>query len=349
MEEFERVDASKLRTFVVEVLEKMGVSPSDAAITADVLVKADLRGVDSHGVARLKGYYVDSIRNGFTRIVPERRKVHETPTTVVYDANAGLGMPIGVTAMNECIEKASKVGIGMAAVGNSNHFGIAGYYAMLALPHDMIGICFTNSAPLVVPTFGRKVMLGTNPICVAVPAKEERPFVLDMATSIVPRGKLEIYARKKEPLPLGWAADETGLPTTDAAKALEKVALMPLGGSREMGGHKGYGLAVMVDIFCGLLAGCAVGAAVARTKISHFFGAIRIDAFQPADAFKESMDEMMRQLRESPKAEGQDRIYVAGEIEYENEEERRKLGIPLHPEVLTTLRGLAQELGVEPV
>lgn len=347
MDSFERIDAEKLRIFTATILEKVGVPPDDAAVTADVLVLADLRGVDSHGVARLKSYYVDSIRNGFTRTAPERRKVHETPTTAVYDGNSGLGMPIGITAMKDCIQKAGNLGLGFAAVGNSNHFGIAGYYAMLALPHDMIGICFTNSAPLVLPTFGRKVMLGTNPICVAVPAKKERPFVLDMATSIVPRGKLEVYARKKEPLPLGWAADESGLPTTDAAKALQAVALMPLGGDREMGGHKGYGLAVMVDIFCGLLAGSAFGPAVGRTKVSHFFGAMRIDAFQPVDDFKENMDQMIRDLRESPKAEGQERIYVAGEIEFETEAERRENGIPLHPNVFETLRGLGRELEVE--
>jgi len=247
-------------------------------------------------------------------------------------------------------------------VRNSNHFGIAGYYAMMALERDCIGISMTNAAVLVVPTFGRDAMLGTNPISVAAPASQERPFVLDMATSTVPRGKLEVYSRLEKPLPMGWATDESGTPTSDAQRVLENFkqraggGLLPLGGAGELlGGHKGYGLALMVDVLCAVLSGAAYANMVypkdAQDKplpsaIGHFFGAWRVDAFRPAEEFKAAMDDLQQRLKGAPKAEGQSRIYIHGEKEYEEADRRSRDGIPLNPKVAADLRAIGEELGV---
>jgi LDH2 family malate/lactate/ureidoglycolate dehydrogenase len=234
---------------------------------------------------------------------------------------------------------------------------------MMALGHDCIGISMTNASPLVVPTFGRDAMLGTNPISVAAPAGEEWPFVLDMATSTVPRGKLEVYRRLEKPMPSGWATDETGEPTTDTEHVLENLkervggGLLPLGGAGELlGGHKGYGLMLLVDVLCGVLPGAAYSDRVypkdeegnpLPSEIGHFFGAWRVDAFRPVAAFKEAMDDLQRRLKNVPKAEGQDRVYIHGEKEYEEAEENARKGVPLNPKVAADLRALAEELGVE--
>ncbi|MBC7250956.1 MAG: Ldh family oxidoreductase [Anaerolineae bacterium] len=358
----EIVQAEGLRTFCQKVFQKLGVPAEDAAITADVLVAANLRGVDSHGVARLRRY-VNGIRDGMMIPTPETRIVCETPTTALIDAGAGLGQPVSYRAMQKAIKKALDMGAGFVTVRNSNHYGIAGYYAMMALEHDCIGISMTNAAVLVVPTFGRDAMLGTNPIAVAAPAGRERPFVLDMATSTVTRGKLEVYERLEKPLPLGWATDENGTPTTDASLVLENFrqraggGLLPLGGAGElMGGHKGYGLALLVDVLCAVLSGAAYADLVypktpdgkpLPSKIGHFFGALRVDAFRPVEEFKETMDDLQRRLKDAPKAEGQTRIYIHGEKEYEEAERRAREGIPLNPKVAADLRAIAEELEVE--
>jgi L-2-hydroxycarboxylate dehydrogenase (NAD+) len=251
--------AEPLKDFCTQVFEKMGVPHDDAEVTSDVLVLANLRGIDSHGVARLKRY-VDGLRDGVMLPRPKIEVVHETPTTALMDGGAGLGQPVGVRGMQLAIEKASEMGVGFVAVRNSNHYGIAGYYALMALENEMMGISSTNADVLVVPTFSRDALLGTNPIAVAAPAGQERAFVLDMATSTVPRGKLEVYDRMEKPIPLGWATDEQGIPTADAQQVLENFkaraggGLLPLGGAgEEFGGHKGYGLALLVDILCGVL------------------------------------------------------------------------------------------------
>lgn len=351
-----------LKDFCTRVFQKIDVPHDDAEITSDVLVLADLRGIDSHGVARLKRY-VDGLRDGVMLARPKIEVVHETPTTALIDGGAGLGQPIGVRGMQLAIEKAKEMGVGFVAVRNSNHYGIAGYYALMALKHDMIGISSTNADVLVVPTFGRDAVLGTNPIAVAVPAGQERAFVLDMATSTVPRGKLEVYDRMEKPIPLGWATDERGLATTDAHRVLENFktrvggGLLPLGGAgEEFSGHKGYGLALLVDILCGVLplAGYA-NTIYPKTpegkplpaNVGHFFGAMRIDAFRPVDEFKATMDDIIRRLKSSAKAEGQDRIYIHGEKEFELEDQQRKNGIPLHPKTVAMMKQIAQELGVE--
>ena len=253
----ERINVDALRDFCTEVFKKMGVDPDDARVTADNLVTADLRGIHSHGVARLKRY-VDGLKNGVMIAKPDEKIVRETPFSIVIDAGAGLGQPASKRAMTKAIEKAKKNGVGFACVRNSNHYGIAGYYSMMALEHDMIGISMTNTAVLVIPTFGRDALLGTNPISIVIPAGKERPYVLDMATSTVPRGKLEVYNRMEKDLPSGWATDEKGIPTTDPGRVLKNMlaraggGLLPLGGAgEEMGGHKGYGMMLMVEILTG--------------------------------------------------------------------------------------------------
>jgi LDH2 family malate/lactate/ureidoglycolate dehydrogenase len=357
-----RVRAERLKGFCVRVFQKMGVPEEDARITADVLVAADLRGVDSHGVARLRRYK-DGLRDGVMVARPEVRVVTDTPATALIDAGAGLGQPVSHRAMERAIQKALDVGAGFVTVRNSNHFGIAGYYAMMALEYGCIGISMTNAAPLVTPTFGRDAMLGTNPISVAAPAGEERPFVLDMATSTVPRGKLEVYNRLEKPMPLGWATDETGTPTDDTGQVLENFkrraggGLLPLGGAGELlGGHKGYGLGLWVDVFCAVLSGAAYADLVypkgpdgkpLPSRIGHFFGAWRVDAFRPEDEFKAAMDDLQRRLKNAPKAEGQARIYVHGEKEYEEAERRSRDGIPLNPKVAADLRVIGEDVGVE--
>jgi L-2-hydroxycarboxylate dehydrogenase (NAD+) len=353
--------AEPLKDFCTQVFEKMGVPHDDAEVTSDVLVLANLRGIDSHGVARLKRY-VDGLRDGVMLPRPKIEVVHETPTTALMDGGAGLGQPVGVRGMQLAIEKASEMGVGFVAVRNSNHYGIAGYYALMALENEMMGISSTNADVLVVPTFSRDALLGTNPIAVAAPAGQERAFVLDMATSTVPRGKLEVYDRMEKPIPLGWATDEQGIPTADAQQVLENFkaraggGLLPLGGAgEEFGGHKGYGLALLVDILCGVLPLAGYANTIypkapegkpLPANVGHFFGAMRVDAFRPVDEFKATMDDIIHRLKNSAKAEGQDRIYIHGEKEFEMEDQRRKNGIPLDPKTVATMKQIAQELGV---
>jgi LDH2 family malate/lactate/ureidoglycolate dehydrogenase len=340
----------------------MDVPETDARITADVLVAADLRGVSSHGVARLRRY-VQGIRDGMMIPRSDVRVVTETPVTALIDAGGGLGQPVSYRAMERAIQKAKEYGAGFVSVRNSNHYGIAGYYAMMALEHDCVGMSMTNSAVLVVPTFGRDSMLGTNPIAVAAPAGQGYPFVLDMATSTVPRGKLEVYNRLEKPLPMGWATDETGTPTSEGGRVLENFkqraggGLLPLGGAGELlGGHKGYGLSLWVDVFCAILSGAAYADTVypkttegkpLPSAIGHFFGAWRVDAFRPVDEFEAAMDDLQQRLKNSPKGEGESRIYVHGEKEYEQAETNARDGIPLNPKVAADLEAIGQELGIE--
>lgn len=355
------VFSGPLRAFCEEVFVRLGVPPSDASVTADVLVQADLRGIDSHGVARLKRY-VDGLRGGVMKPRPRPRVVAEAPATVTYDADAGLGQPIGAMAMRKAMEKAAILGAGFASVRNSNHYGIAGYYAMMALEKDMIGISTTNADVLVVPTFSRNALLGTNPIAVAVPAGQSRPFVLDMATSTVPRGKLELYSRLDKPMPLGWATDEHGRSMPDAARVIRNLAsrsgggLLPLGGEGDLlGGHKGYGLALLVDILSSVLAGAAYANLVyprspdgeaLPANLGHFFGAFRIDAFRPAEEFKRDMDDLFHRIRSAERADAAERIFIHGEKEFETAAERQKHGIPLHPKVAAALAQLGGEFGI---
>jgi len=344
----------KLKNFVAEVLTQVGVARPDAQTVADVLVAADLRGVESHGVARLESYYVSRIRKGLMKPSGNVTVVRESRTTIVLDADNGLGHPAGKRAMQAVIEKAEEAGVAFGAVRNSNHYGIAGYYAMLALERgDLIGISSTNSVRYGAPTYGKQIMLGTNPWAYAIPAQNEPAFVLDFATTTVPRGKLEVYNRKEKQLSPGWAIDAQGKETLSPQEALSG-ALLPLGGfGVDNGGHKGYGLGLLVDIMCGVLSGGAFGNDLplpsdppAPGKISHFFGAIKIDGFRDPAAFKSDMDRELRAFKDSEKTPGNDRIYVAGEIEYEKTLANRENGVPVHVKVWTGLEKLAGELGI---
>jgi L-2-hydroxycarboxylate dehydrogenase (NAD+) len=345
--------AADLNDYMIRYFTKLDVPPEDAAISAAVLLSADLRGVDSHGMIRLNTYYGNRIRKGLIDPKTPSRIIHETNTTALIDGGNGLGHVASHRAMSLCLAKARQSGLSMVTVRNSNHYGIAGYYAMMALPQNMIGISFTNSQPLVAPTYGRKAMLGTNPIAVAVPAENARPYVLDMATSIVPIGRITVYDKAGKPIPEGWGIDSQGTVTTSPSEVLGGGALMPLGGIDLMRGYKGYGLSLMVDIFSGVLSGSAFGTNVdiqdgqhgART--GHFFAAIDISAFRPIAEFKHDMDELIQMLKDSPKAVGQERIYIHGEKEFETAEKNARNGVPLLAPVVDGLKKSGQEIGVE--
>jgi L-2-hydroxycarboxylate dehydrogenase (NAD+) len=355
------VDDVKLAKFCTEVFVKLGVPRKDAQVTSDVLVASDLRGIPSHGVARLMRY-VEGIRKGTILPKVKPKIIKETSTTAAIDARHGLGQPAGFFGMNLAIKKAKRSGVGFVTVRNSNHYGIAGYYSMMAIKNNLIGISMTNSAPLAVPTFGKDMMIGTNPISVVAPASKERPYVLDMATTVVPRGKLEVLNRLGKPLPLGWAVDEKGVPTTDTARVLDNMTkaagggVLPLGGAgEELSGHKGYGMSTMVDLFSGVLSGSDFGPWVKTTKkdgskgfinVGHFFGAIKIENFVPLRKFKATMDEMITGLKGSNKAAGEKRIFIHGEKEFEKYNMHKKQGVPLQEKVVAALKGLSQELDI---
>ena len=354
-------EAEELRRLCVRAFQKLDVDDEDARIAADILVTADLRGVASHGVAHLRRY-VNGLRTGTMIARPQVRVLAETPATAALDAGAGLGHPVAFRAMQRAIDKAREVGAGFVTVRNSNHYGIAGYYAMMALEHDCIGLSMTNASPKAVPTFGRDAVLGTNPIAVAAPAGRERPFVLDMATTTVAMGKVEIADQLGKLLPVGWAVDTHGQPIEDAQQALREFSrnvrggLTPLGGEGDrLSGYKGYGLALWVEVFTALLSGAAfapltyqktVDGKPLPANVGHFFGAWRIDAFRPADEFRAAMDDLQRALKDAPKAAGHDRIYIHGEKEYEAMERYLREGIPLNRRVADDLDALAQELGL---
>src|SRR2546426_583163 len=302
------VQEKALRRFCEQVLAKLGVPAEDARVTTDVLVLADLRGIDSHGVARL-GRYVSGLKQGTMKATDQSRVVREAKATALVDGGQSLGQVVGKKGMDLAIRKARDTAVGVVAVRNSNHYGIAGYYSLMALEHNLIGVSMTNAGPLVVPTFGRTSILGTNPISLAAPAMKEKAFVLDMATSTVPRGKVEVYNRLGKPMPHGWAVDETGRGSTDPARVLNALAkrlgggLLPLGGEgEELGGHKGYGLALMVDVLCGVLSGAATGLQVyaeeKKPNVGHFFMALDPTAVRPLGEFLPGMDRRWRAVEE---------------------------------------------------
>ncbi|MGP6156395.1 MAG: Ldh family oxidoreductase [Vulcanimicrobiaceae bacterium] len=349
-----RFDARELRGFVARALQAVGASADDAGLAADVLVASDVRGIESHGVARLEKYYVDRILDGTTEARPAERILFESATQLAIDAGNGLGHPVSVRAMRGALAKAKASGTGVATVRNSNHFGIAGYYAMLALENDMIGIASTNSWGLAAPTYGRKLMQGTNPFAYAVPAEDGDAFVLDMATTTVALGKLEIAKRLGKPLRPGWAIDVDGAPTTDPDAGMAG-ALLPLGGfGVEGGGHKGYGLGLLSDILCSVLGGGVLipdmppRGGLRSAITSHFFAAFRIDGFRDAAPFKRDVSRLLEQFRTSEPAPGCERVYTAGEIEALKTRAHLAEGVPLDPVVVASLNSVAQKLGLEP-
>jgi LDH2 family malate/lactate/ureidoglycolate dehydrogenase len=340
------------------VFAAIGCSSADAKTATDVLLSADLRGIDSHGIARLTGY-VRLWEASRINAAPDICKTHETPSTAVIDGDAGLGLVVAPMAMKVAIEKARNVGTGWVSVGNSNHFGIAGYHAMLALEEDMIGIAMTNASALVAPTFSIERMLGTNPLAIAIPAGDQPAFVADMATTTAANGKLEILQRKNEDTPPGWVQDKNGRTSVNAHELKQGGSLLPLGSDREHGSHKGYALGSVVDIFSAVLSGASYGpwappfpAYVPMPEnmpgkgLGHFFGAMRIDAFRKAEEFKTHMDNWITRFRQARPAEGQKEVLIPGDPERLMEVQRRKNGIPLAASVVAELLELTQKLNI---
>ena len=347
-----RLKADDVARFITDLFRHFGLPDADTRLAADVLVRADLRGVESHGINNL-WFYVEGLRDGQFNPKPNMTLVSESSMTALIDGDGGLGLVIGVKAMELCISKAKEYGAGIATVRRSRHYGMASYHAMRCLPHDMIGISLTNNYGVaILPTFGNEPMLSTNPISVAVPVANDIPFVLDMATSVVAYSKLGAALVKGEPIPLGWALDIDSQPTTDPQKAWDGQKVLPLGSTPEGSSHKGYGLAVLVDILTGVLSGGIYGNLAfrdppedekLRTSSSHFFMALDINRFRPIDEFKATMDDMLSALRNSAKGAGHARVYTHGEKEFYAEQERRQDGIPYHPAFVSQLRELAVE------
>jgi L-2-hydroxycarboxylate dehydrogenase (NAD+) len=347
-----------LLEFAKKLFIKIGCSNIHADTAAKALLAADLRGIDSHGVARLSGY----IRLWEVKRVnatADIRIIYETPSTAVVDGDSGLGLVVAPYAMKVAIEKAKQVGTGWVSVQNSNHFGIAAHHAMMALQYDMIGIAMTNASPLVAPTFSIDKMLGTNPICVATPAGAQPPFVADMATTTAANGKLEILQRKDQTTPAGWVQDKEGNSSNDPHILKKGGALLPLGSDKEHGSHKGYALGAIVDIFSALLSGAnyapwvppfpayiPMPAQQPGKGIGHFFGALRIDAFRSADEFKSEMDNWIKGFRSAKTKKGEQKVLIPGDPEREMEIERLKNGIPLLEVVVDDLKTLAEKFHI---
>jgi LDH2 family malate/lactate/ureidoglycolate dehydrogenase len=346
-----RVPQQLLRTFAEETFQRVGIPAEDAVRAADVLIETDLRGIDSHGMARIDQFYLQTVEIELVKARPERRVIRETPTSAVIDADGGLGLVVGTYAMDMAVQKAVESGSGFVAVPNSRHYGAAGIYSIRALDHDCIGLSMTNSATAVVPPGGLDPMAGTNPISVAAPSANGTPFLFDMATSTVSGGKLEIYSRQGKDPPPGWAQDESGAPiVSDPKRALALRRLTPLGSDLIRSSYKGFGLAVVVDIFCGLLSGMGPGTflqgAGAGFDASHFFGCWRIDAFCDPDEFKNMMANWLDEIRATPVAPGDDPVRVPGDRQAANKADRLINGIPLYPDVIESLRRASRRLGV---
>ncbi|HZJ83047.1 MAG TPA: Ldh family oxidoreductase [Clostridia bacterium] len=355
------IDFETMNRFMIDVFKGVGVPEEDAKICADVLIEADEQGIDSHGTNRLKPIYYDRINDGIQFPKTKFEIVKEGPTTAVIDGHHGMGMVIGKKSMEMAIEKAKKYGMGMVAVRNSTHYGIAGYFARMAADAGMIGMTGTNARPSIAPTFGVENMLGTNPLTVGIPSDEEFPFMLDCATSTTQRGKIEVYDRLGKDLPEGWVIDANGNTRTDTHEVLKDLvkgtaALTPLGGvGEDLSGYKGYGYATVVEIlsaalqggnFLKMLTGLDNGKKVPY-GLGHFFIAIDISAFIELDDFKKTTGEILRELRNSKKAPGQDQIYTAGEKEYETWLYRKDKGVPVNQELLKELIVMRDELGIK--
>jgi len=348
-----------LRTFTQDIFLAMGCSAEHAALAADVLLKSDLRGIDSHGVARLSGY-VRLWEKQRINSTPNIRVVHETATTATVDGDAGLGLVVAPFAMQVAIAKAETYGSGWVAIKNSNHFGIAGYHALMAVEKDMIGFAMTNASPLVAPTFANERMLGTNPMCYAFPAGKYPPVIVDMATSAAANGKLEIAQRSGKPVPEGWIQDANGDYTTDPHALKTGGSLLPLGSDREHGSHKGFGLSATVDILSGVLSGANYGPWVPPfvafmepsanppgQGIGHFVGAMRVDGFRPVDEFKDNLDNWIARFKAAQTVDPDQKVIIPGEPELAAELDRQVNGIPLVQAVVDDLNLLAVRFGVE--
>lgn len=342
-----RVDHEALRRSVVAIFRAHGLSDDDAAEGAEALVMSDLRGVESHGVSNMLRAYVRGYRDGSLNPTPELRVVRETPGTATLDGDGGLGVTQGRRAMALAIAKAREVGVGVVVVRNSGHLGAVGHFALQAAREDMVGVCLTAAGLRVLPTFGAEPRLGTNPISIAAPAGEEPPLLFDAATSTIAGNKVRLAARVGALLEPGWVAGPDGAPALEHRPVSDNddSQLLPLGGTREGGSHKGYGLGLLVETLAGVLAGGLPGMLDNSTK-KHHFAAYNIDAFTEVTQFKATMDRMLRTLRATPTAPGQERVLYPGLLEHEEEQRRRVEGIPLHREVVAWFDATTDELGL---
>jgi L-2-hydroxycarboxylate dehydrogenase (NAD+) len=361
MKDVSSIPVDIIENFMVSVFQALGTPPEDARICADVLISSDMRGIESHGVGRLK-YYYDRIKAGVQSTKTEIEVVRETETTTLLDGHHGMGHVIAYRAMQMAIQKARHQGLGATAVRNSTHFGIAGYYPLMAAREGMMGLAVTNARPAIAPTLGTEPMLGTNPIAFAAPSDLPFPFCFDGATSITQRGKIEVAARAEKPIPAGWVVDDEGEPMTDPDRILADLgsataALLPLGGAGELyAGYKGYDLATMVEILSASLAsgvfmkdllGFAPDGSRRPYMLGHFFLAVDIDHFVPVEVSRRVTGGIMRALQESRKAPGEDRIYVAGEKEYESELRVREEGVPINANLRRELQVVRDELAID--
>lgn len=355
------ISEQALRQFTHNIFLAIGCSEEHARLSADVLLRSDMRGIDSHGVARLSGY-VRLWEKGRINPTPNIRIVHQTPTTATVDGDAGLGLVVAPFAMQVAIQMAKTYGSGWVSVRNSNHFGIAGYHALMAVEQDMIGFAMTNASPLVAPTFSNERMLGTNPMCYAFPAGKYPPVVVDMATSAAANGKLEIAQRKGVPVPEGWLQDKQGNYTTDPHALKTGGSLLPLGSDREHGSHKGFGLSATVDILSAVLSGANYGPWVppfvafldppsdpVGQGIGHFLGAMRVDGFRPVQDFKDSLDNWISRFKSAQTIDPEQKVIIPGEPELEAEQNRRVNGIPLVEAVVKDLNELAVRFGISKI
>lgn len=353
------ITETKLRKFAENIFLAMGCSEEHALLAADVLLRSDLRGIDSHGVARLTGY-VRLWEKKRINAQPDIRIVHETPTTATVDGDAGLGLVVAPFAMKIAIEKAEKYGSGWVSVRNSNHFGIAGYHTLLAVEKDMIGFAMTNASPLVAPTYANERMLGTNPMCYAFPAGKYPPLIVDMATSAAANGKLEIAQRAGKTVPQGWIQDQEGNFTTDPHALKTGGALLPLGSDPDHGSHKGFGLSATVDILSAVLSGANYGPWVppfvaflepltdpVGLGIGHFLGAMRVDGFRPVNEFKAHLDNWIERFKSAKTMDPNQKVVIPGEPETAAEKERSQKGIPLVDAVVNDLNAVADKFSLE--
>jgi LDH2 family malate/lactate/ureidoglycolate dehydrogenase len=346
-----QVPESSLRQTVTALFEKVGLPPEDAAEGADVLVSTDLRGVESHGVSNMLRVYLQQYRQGILNPKPQWRIVREFPGTATIDGDRGLGMIQGPRAMRLAMEKAKQVGVGVVTIFNSGHLGAVGHHSMVAAKGDMVGMCVTATGASVVPTFASEPRFGTNPISLAAPARNEAPVYFDVATSAIAGNKVRLAARVGAPLLPGWVSDKEGTPILEETPASERGQFwhLPLGGTREQGSHKGTGFALMVEILGSMLAGALPAMVDAQSGYKHYFAAYNIAAFVDPDWFKDTMDRMLHTLKTTKPAKGHERVLYPGLSEYEDEQERRAHGIPLHKEVIEWFAGITKELGVPPL
>lgn len=353
------ISDSELSEFSIQLFSAMGASYDDAKIATDVLVSADLRGIDSHGVSRLIGY-VNLWESGRINMSPDIKIIRENKSTFTIDGDSGLGLVVAPKAMDIAIERAKVYGSGWGAIQNSNHFGIAGYHAMKALSHDMIGMAMTNATPFIPPTRSKQAMLGTNPISYVFPTKNERPLVIDLATSSVARGKIEIARREGREIPKGWMLDKNGRTSQNVDELKDGGMLTPLGSLEELGSHKGYALGSLVDIMSGVLSGANFGKWVPPfvsylpllpnlpgKGLGHFVGALEVDGFRSVDEFKISMDLWINSFKNAERVDEKNPVYVPGEIEFNTEEKRLKTGIPLNDKVLEDLQKLGKKFSIK--